>query len=132
MVQARVGENLEAGADGAAFGVVGAIDEAWDASLYDGARAHATRLNGNVQRGAGEAIVPEKTGGFTKNEDFGVGGGVAVADRAVARASEDLAFVDEHSADGYFACDSCGTRFGKCFLHELRIGFHVGQENTMR
>ena len=48
VVEARVGEDFEAGVDGAAFGVVGAVNKARDASLDDGTRAHAAGLNGDV------------------------------------------------------------------------------------
>src|SRR2546430_17331922 len=41
VVEARVGEDLETGADGAAFGIVVAVYEARDAALDEGARDHA-------------------------------------------------------------------------------------------
>jgi len=84
MVEARMGEDFEAGADSAAFGIVGAVDEARDTGLDDGAGAHAARLDSDVQRGVGEAIVAEKAGGFAKDNHFRVGGGIIVANRAVA------------------------------------------------
>src|SRR6267378_1834953 len=51
MIKARVGEDFEAGADGAAFGIVGAVDEARDTGLEDCARAHTAGLDGGVERG---------------------------------------------------------------------------------
>ncbi len=125
-------EDFEAGADGAAFGVVGAVDEARDTGLDDGACAHAARLDSDVECGIGEAVVAEKAGGFAKDDDFGVGGGVAIADGAVARTGEDLAVMDEYGADGNLAGYGRGTSFGQGFLHILDVSFHLRRENNMR
>jgi hypothetical protein len=132
MVEARMGEDFETGADGAAFGIVGAVDEARDTGLDDGAGAHAAGLDGDVERGVDETVVAEKTRGFAQCDNFGVGGGVAIADGAVARTRQDLAFMDEHSADGDFAGCGGGTGFGERFLHELDISFHLRRENNTR
>ena len=94
MVEARVGEDFEAGADGAAFGVVGTVNEAWDAGLDDSAGAHAAGLDGDVERGVGEAVVAEKARGFAENDHFRVGSGVIAADGAIAGAGQNLAVVD--------------------------------------
>ena len=51
MIKARVGEDFEAGADGAAFRIVGAVDETRDTGLEDCARAHAAGLDGDVESG---------------------------------------------------------------------------------
>src|SRR5258706_2388923 len=132
MVEARVGENLEAGADGAAFGVVGTVDETGDAGLNDGAGAHAAGLDRDVERGVGETVVAEEASGLAEDDDFGVGGGVTIADGAVAGTGEDLAVMDKDSADGDFAGCRCGAGFGQGFLHELGVGFHLARENNMR
>jgi hypothetical protein len=132
MVKAWVGEDFEAGADGAAFGVVSAVDQARDTSLDHGAGAHTTGLDGDVESGVGEAVVAEQVGGFAENDDFGVGGGVAIADRAVAGTGEDLGVVDEDGADGDFAGLGSGARFGERFLHELDFCFHLSREDNMR
>src|SRR2546422_1969475 len=103
MIEARVGEHFEAGAEGAAFGVVGAVDEARDTRLDDGARAHAAGLNSNVERSIGEAVVAEQAGGLAGDDDFGVGGGGAGAGGGGAGAGGDLAVIDEGRAAGGFA-----------------------------
>jgi hypothetical protein len=51
MIKARVGEDFEAGADGAAFGIVGAVDETRDTGLEDCARAHTAGLDGDIESG---------------------------------------------------------------------------------
>ena len=132
MIEARVGEDFEAGADGTAFGIVGAVDETRDTGLDDGARAHAAGLDGDVECGIGEAMVAKKTGGFAKNNNFGVGGGVAITDGAIASTGEDFALMDDHGADGDFAGYGRGTSFGQGFLHVLDVSFHLRRENNMR
>lgn len=131
MVEAGVGEDFEAGADGAAFGIIGAVDKARDTGLDDGARTHAARLNGDVKRGVREAVVAKEAGGFAQRDDFGVGSGVAIANGAIASTGEDFAVVDDHGADGDFAGRGCGAGFRECFLHELGVGFHVPREDIM-
>ena len=106
MIKARVREDFEAGPDGAALGVVGAVDEPRDTGLDDGARAHAAGFDGDIERGTSEAIVANKAGGFAQSDDFGVGGRVAIADGAVAGTSKDFSVMDKHGADGDFA--GCG------------------------
>jgi len=132
MVEKRVGEDFETGAKSAALGIVSAIDHAQNAGLDDGAGAHAAGLDGDVKSGAGEAIVAEKAGGFAKGDDFGMGGGVIVANGTVVRTRQNLAITDEHSADGDFAGLGSGASFCKGFLHELDISFHLPREDNMR
>jgi hypothetical protein len=124
MVEARVGKDLETGADSATFGVVGTVDETWDTGLDDGAGAHAAGLDGDVERGISEAIVAEKAGGFAKGNHFRMGCGVIVADGAIAGTGQNLAVVDEHGANGDFAGYRRGARFCERFLHELEISLH--------
>ncbi len=132
MVEARVGKDLEAGAHGAAFGIVGTVDEARDAGLDDGARAHAAGFDGDIERRVCKAVVSEKAGGFAQRDDFGVRGGIAIADRAIASTGEDFAVMDKHGPDGDFAGCGCGTSLRESFLHELDISFHIGRKNNTR
>jgi hypothetical protein len=131
MVKAGVGEDFETGAHGAAFRVVGAVDEAGDAGLDDGAGAHAAGLDGDVERGIGKAIVSEKARGFAKDDDFGVGGGVVVTNGAVAGTGEDSIVVYEHCADRNFTGIGGSTGFGKSELHEMKIVGHQSHEDNM-
>ena len=131
VVKARIGKNFEAGADGAALGVVGAVDEAGNAGLNDCAGAHAAGLDGDVQRDVRKAVVAEESCSFTKYDDFGVGGWIIVTDGAVAGVGENLSVMDEHGADGYFTGASGSTGFSECFLHELEVRFHLRREDSM-
>ncbi len=131
MVESRVGKHFKAGADGSAFGIVGAIDEARDARLDDCACTHAARLDGDVERGIGKTVVGQEAGGLAQNDNLCVSCWVVVADGAVAGTGEDLAIVDEHGADRDFAGYRCGARFGQGFLHELDVSFHLPREDSM-
>jgi len=111
MVEARVREDFEAGADCAAFWVVGAVDEAGDTGLDDGAGAHAAGLDGDVERGVGEAVVAEQAGGFANDYHFRVCRGVTIANGAVAGTGEDFAVTDEDGADGDLAGFGSGAGF---------------------
>src|SRR5260370_39309048 len=107
MVESRGGEHFKARADGAAFGIVGPVDETRDTRLDDGTRAHAAGLYCDVERGISETIVGQPAGGLAENDNFGVAGRVTIADSAVARASKDLASGGEHCARTNFAGRGC-------------------------
>ena len=128
MVEARVGEDLEAGAESATFGIIGAVNETGDAGLDDSAGAHAAGLDGDVECGVGESVVAEKAGCLAQDNYFRMGSGVAIADGAIAGTCEDLAAMDEHGAYGNFAGFGSRVGFAECFLHELDIGFHSVRE----
>lgn len=104
MVEARVGEDFEAGSDGAAFGVVSTVDEARDAGMDDGAGAHAAGLDGDVEGGVREAVVAEEASGFAESDDLSVRSGVTIADGTVAGTDENLAVMDENGANRDFSC----------------------------
>ena len=132
MIEPDVREDSEAGADGSAFGIVGAVDEAEDAGLDDGSRAHAAGFDGDVEGCAGKAIVAEQARRFAENDDFGVGRGIVVSDGTVAGTSECFAVVDKHGADGNFAGGGGGVGFSERLLHEFEVRFHLGRENNTR
>lgn len=132
MIESCVCEDFETGTDGATLWVVGAIDEARDASLDHGPGTHTARFQGDVESRASHAVIAEEASGFADYDDFGVRGGIAVANRAVAGAGENFAVLDEHGADGYFAGRGCGAGFLKGHLHECDVRFHLRREDNMR
>src|ERR1700677_3772129 len=115
-----MGEDLEAGADGAAFCIVAAVNDTGNSRLNDGASAHAARLNRYIQSRTGEAIVAEGTGCFAQHHDFGVRCWMAIADSAIraTRYECSVAVAHNHSADRDFAGRRRGTRFFERDLHE--------------
>jgi len=111
VIQLGAGKKLEAGTEGAALRVVGGVDEAGNPRLNDGASTHSAGLEGDVEDGAGEAVVAEKARGFPNDDDFGVGGGVIIADSAIAGAREDGIVVDKYGPNGNFAGGGGGAGF---------------------
>lgn len=103
MVEAGIAQEGEAGADSAGFGIVCAVDEAGDARLNHGTGAHGAGLDGDVEVGAEEAVSSDRVCGFAEHDNFGVRGGVAIRDRAVAGARDDSSKGDDDGADGDFA-----------------------------
>jgi hypothetical protein len=121
VVEFGTGEQFKAGAEGAAFWVVGRVDQAGDAGLDDGASAHGAGFEGYVKSGFRKAVVAEIARGFPKHHDFCVRGRVAIADGAIAAASENFTAIDKDSADGNFAGFGTGPGFFQRDLHEFGI-----------
>ena len=76
--------------------------------------------------------MAKTVGGFAQSHDFGVGGGITIADGPVARTGKNLAVVDKHGPDGNFASCGRGTGFLQGLLHVLDTSFHAERENNMR
>jgi hypothetical protein len=124
VVEFGVGEDFEAGAEGAALGIVGSVDEAGNARLDKGSGTHRARFEGDVESCVREAVIAENTGSFADDHNFGVGSGIVVANSAVAGASEDSAFVNEERPDGDFAGCGGGAGFVERELHEIGVVRH--------
>ena len=120
-----MGEDLEAGTDGTAFGVLCAVNKARNASLNHGTGAHGAGLKRDIESGAGEAVVGKGASGCPKDDDFSVSGGVVVANGAVAGTGDDFVFVDEDCADGDFTGLGGGAGFVERELHVVEIGRHL-------
>jgi len=88
-------EDFETRTHSATARIVGAIDQFSDARLDHGACAHGARLKRNVHRGAREAVIGEGMRGFPEHDDFGVSGGIVVANGAIAGTRDDFAFLNK-------------------------------------
>ena len=115
---------METGAEGATLGIVGAVDESWDASLNDRAGAHGAGLERDVKSGVGKAVVAEDSRGLAQDDDFGMCGGVIVANGAIAGAREVRIVVNEHRADGDFAGTGGSASLLQSKAHEMEIVGH--------
>lgn len=102
------GENRAAGPG---FGIEGGVDEAREASVKDGSRAHGTRFECYVEGAMVESIVFEGETSLAKGYDFGVGGGVAVAEDPVLASAYDLILIDDDCTYGDFAVGFGGLGF---------------------
>ena len=128
VIQLGAGEQLEAGTERAAFGVVSGVDEARNPRLNDRTSTHGAGLEGNVEDSASKAIVAEEAGGLPNDDDLSVGGGVIVANGAIARARENGIVVDEYGADGNFAGVGRGAGFVKSKLQIVEVVRHGRNE----
>jgi quercetin dioxygenase-like cupin family protein len=128
VIQLGAGEQLEAGTEGSAFGIVRGIDESRNPSLDDRTSAHGAGLEGDVEDGASEAIVAEEVGGLSKDDDFGVRSWVVLANGAIAGTRENDIVVDEHRADGDFAGVGRGAGFVESKLHIVEVVRHNRNE----
>jgi hypothetical protein len=128
VIEFGIGEDIETGAESAAFWVVSAIDEARDTCLDDGAGAHGAGLESDVKSGSRETVIAKKASGFADDDDFGVGGGIVVADGAIARESQNGALIDKQGTNWHFAGLGGGARFIQCEAHELEIVGHQAGE----
>ncbi len=118
VVELRMVEDGETGADGAAFHVICAVDEAGDARLDHSPGAHGAGLDGDVESRVEEAVIFDFLRGGAEGDDFGVGGGVAIGDGTVAGAGDDAAFVDDDGTDGDFTAIGGEAGFFQRGLHE--------------
>ncbi len=128
VIQLGAGEQLEARTVGAAFGVVGGVDEARNSRLDDGTGTHGAGLEGDVEDGAGEAVVAEEARGLPNDDDFGVSGGVVTANGAIAGTREDDIVVDENGANGDLAGGGRGAGFVESKPHVIEIVRHGRNE----
>jgi hypothetical protein len=124
MIQFGAGKKLEAGAEGATFGIVSGIDKVRDTSLDDGAGTHGAGLQGDIQSGVRKPIIAENSRSFAQHDDFCVGSGIIIANGAIARVGEICLIVNEHSADGYFASISGRACLFQSEAHEVEIVRH--------
>ena len=124
MIQFGRSQKFEAGVERAAFWIIGAVNDATNTRLNDGAGTHGARLEGDVKSGVREAVVAEKMRAFANHHNFGVGGGVVVADGAVAGAREDGGIVNKDRANGNLSRVRGSLCFSESELHEMQIVRH--------
>jgi hypothetical protein len=89
--------------------------------MEDGSGAHGAGFEGDVEGAVVEAVVLEREAGGAEGYDFGVSGGVAVAEDSVLASAYDLIFVDDDCTYGDFACGFSGVGFGDRELHEVDV-----------
>ena len=125
MIQFVTGKKLETGAEGAPFGIIGAVDESWDTRLDDRAGAHRARFDRDIESGVGKAIIAENSRGFAQHNDFGMCSGIIVANGAIAGARQVRIIVNQHRADGDFAGIRRSASLFESEAHEMEIVRHA-------
>jgi len=97
MIEALVRrQELEDAAAGTALGIAGAVHDAGDAGVDQGAGAHGAGFEGDVEGGTGESVVAGALAGVAKGADLGVGAGVMGGDGAVPALAQNLARGYQH------------------------------------
>jgi hypothetical protein len=130
MVQRGMIEYLEAGAHGAAFGIVGAVHQARDTGLDHRSGAHGAGFDGDVERGAEQAIISDGARGGAQRHDFSVRGGILIGDGAIGGLGYDAAIDHDNCPDGDFSDGGRGARLVKREAHEIGVGWervHAGE-----
>ena len=118
-VQSRLGKQVHHAAAGATLGILRAEYQTRDACMNNGTGTHCTRLQSDIERAAGQAIVAQLRGGVAQRRDFGVRTGVMARDGSIEAAPDDLAGTNEHRAYRHFVQGGRLARQRECFAHEL-------------
>ena len=126
MIEILACQQLEAGADSAALGIVRAIDQPRDTRLDYGACAHAAGLESDVQSRAAKPVISQHAGSLAKHDRLRVGRGIAVSNRAIAGPGNRLALMHQNGANGNFASFRRAARFLHRNLHKMQVVFHRG------
>jgi hypothetical protein len=112
VVELGVVHDGEDRAAGSGFGVGGGVDEAGDSGVEDRSGTHGAGFEGGVEGAVFKAVVAEMLASFAEGYDFGMGGGVAVAEDSVLASAYDFVFVDHDCAYRDFAVGFGVVRFG--------------------
>jgi hypothetical protein len=110
-------QQLHYGVDSSGFGIVGAVDQALDAGMHHGARAHSAGLNGDEQLAVSETVIPDAGTGLAQGDDFGVRRGVGGGYVMVPSLAYDLSVADYDCSDRDFACFERTLGGAQGFLH---------------
>jgi len=103
MIQKICVADAEATVDCACAFVSRAVNQPADARLNQSTGAHRARFDRRENIHARQPVVAELTGGLAQRDDFSVGSGIAVGAGAVTANGDELAVVDNTSADGHLA-----------------------------
>src|SRR5580698_1743640 len=99
--QIRIGE-LEFAAHASKAQVARTERQAFDAGGHSGAGAHHARLNGGVERGTLQAIIPDGRRALAHRQNLGMRSWVVAFDRSVPPAPDHAILENHDSAYGHF------------------------------
>jgi hypothetical protein len=118
MMAASGGKELHAVIDCSPLGVSGPVVKPANARKRDGARAHRTRLERDVEIAIHQPLGAERRAGGAHRNDLGMRGRVVVGERAVAGTGDDSAVVHNDAADRNLAARARRARFLQRLVHE--------------
>ena len=123
-----LGEKPHAVVDRAALRVARAVIHPPQPRERDRARAHRARFQRHIEVAAGQPFAADQRRRGAQRQHFGVGGGVAVGQGAVAGGRDDHAIPHDHAADRHFAGGLRRAGSGERLIHECGRG-HVWTMN---
>jgi hypothetical protein len=133
MIKLVRGKDFEAGAERTTFRIVGGVNDAGDACLDYGASTHSAGFESDVEGSVREAVVAKESGGFTDDNDLGMGRGIVITNSTIICTRKNFFAVNEDCTDGNLTGLGGSTCFGKSELHVMYIVWHRDDENnTMR
>lgn len=122
VIEAGIGEDLVEVFDGAGLGIGGGVDDTIEAGEDDGAGAHDTGFEGDVEGAAGQSPVAEGGGGGGDGKNFGVGGRIVQGLALVEPFADNTIFMDDHGADRDFLLGVGFLRKPEGLFHKIFIG----------
>jgi hypothetical protein len=99
MVQLRVIQHLHYGLNRSCFGIVGTINQAFDASVHHRAGTHGARFNRDKQIAVRQAMVVQRHTCVTQGHYLSMGGWIVVGDVVIPSAANDAALMHDYRAD---------------------------------
>src|SRR5690606_13448559 len=88
--------------------------------------AHGAGFQGDVEGGAGQAVVGVAGGGLAQGDHFRMGAGVMAADGLIEAAADDPAVAHQNGTHRHFTQFGTLARFGDGLTHEIDISwFHL-------
>ncbi len=118
MQAGRRREEAHAAFDRAALGVGRAVIEAADARKRDRSRAHGAGLERDVEVAVDQPFAAERRGGLPQGHDLGMGGGVAIGERAITGLRDQVTVAGDHAADWNLAGGGRRMRLIEGEVHE--------------
>ncbi len=124
MIQGRVLVGAHGGLDRASLRFSRPVYDPCDPGVDHRPHTHLARLDGNVERRAGQPVIRQTCRRLPQRDDFGVGGRIVAADRLVEPGSHDRRAEDDDSADRDLTTFAGLDRLVERRPHETLVRIH--------
>jgi hypothetical protein len=104
------------------FGIFGAIHQPPDAGMNHSSGAHGARFNCNKEVTVPQTVVAERGPSVTQGRDFGVCGGIELANVAIPSPANNHPGMDHHGSDWYFTALQRPLRTAERLFHPQFVG----------
>jgi hypothetical protein len=130
MIESRVVQQLIQRLDGSRFGIRRSKYDEWNSGLHDSSRAHGARFERDVQHTIAQAPIIERRSGLGDGQHFGMRRRITQLLALVAGRRDDAIPVNDHRADGNFACRLRLGRLLQCDLHPTDMRFQIHRSQS--